>query len=58
VIVERFWSACKIAEFRFEIGEGFIIDYDRGTTPSEGTSIEDWVIDLFFFVFPKAGCYA
>ena len=36
-----------------EIGEGFIIDYDGGTTPFEGTSIEDWVIDLLLFVFPN-----
>lgn len=41
-----------------EIGEGLIIYYEGGATPFEGTSVEDWVIDLFLLLFYNTGCYA
>lgn len=36
----------RVVYIRREIGEGFIIDYDKGITLFEGMSIEDWVIDF------------
>jgi hypothetical protein len=38
-----------------EFGRGIhgIVDYDGGTKLLEGTSMEDWVMDFFFFVIYK-----
>jgi hypothetical protein len=46
-----------VAKFIFESREGFIIDYDGGTTTFDWASIVDWVINLLLFVFANACCH-
>ncbi len=52
-ICGRIWSFYEMAKLIFESGEGFVIDYDGGTTPFDWAHIVDWVIDLLLFVYKQ-----